>query len=295
MRTDHVDDDDILPVLARGQAEQFHRLIVRSLQQRHLPSRWNGNDSYDVDGATMGISNLAAIVAAAPAADWPEMVDHHIGVFADLKAQRPAGPQLHMLYPRIRRRRGERTCHYALEPAAGIEVVLAVDYPHYLTELESLDDVASLGAPEELWATALANLRTLPDPRYELVELDADSLPVELHAFQFEDYFGPSRLLLGHELLRRYLPRARHGYFIMIPDRHTLAVTPVTKEVVPQCNRLATIAQSLYESSPGATSPAVYHLGDADIIEEVAYITAENSAYIRLNEVMGAAMTGSAG
>ncbi|MGV0814910.1 hypothetical protein ABQF34_23345 [Mycolicibacterium boenickei] len=286
------DEDAVLPVLSHAQAQHFHTLIVRSLQQRGLPHSWNGDDSYDIGGDTLGVSNLAATVAAAPAVDWPAMVDHHVGLFVNIKSQRPPATQLHMLYPRIRRQHNGRSTDYALEPADGIEVVLAVDYPMYVTELDTLDDVASLGAPEYLWMTALANLRALPVPDHELVELDEGPLPVALHAFQFEDYFGPSRLLLRNEFSRHYLPPSEHGFLVIIPDRHTLAATPLAKDVVLQCNRLAAIAQSLYETSPGATSPSVYHLDIDDTIDEVAYISADDSVYIRLNETMGTAMAG---
>jgi hypothetical protein len=278
--------DEILPVLTSRQARRFHGLLQESFTRHDMTHQWNGDDSYTVDGLTFGLANLAAAVATSLEHERAAAVERHVGLFAEAQEHGLPDVSANMVYPRIRRSRGDQASDYPRRITDDIEVVLAVDYPHVVAEFDSLDELSHLGSADELWQLAFRNLRALPLPAEELIESDGESISSTIHAFQFDDYFGPSRLLLGNEFLCGYLTPNPFGLLVAIPDRHTMLVAAVTDNALLQCGELASITQSLYETSPGATSPSVYHLDTGGDIAEVAYITPDGSTYVRPNPTL---------
>ncbi|WP_319458141.1 MULTISPECIES: hypothetical protein [unclassified Mycobacterium] len=274
--------DTVLPVLTRSQAHDFHATLGRVLGQHRLEYRWNGDDSYTVDGVVFGLANLAAVVAREPAEEWTRHIDRHVSGFMALREDPTPKAELSIVYPRVRLARGDTETDYPVRGMVdGLEVVLALDHPHVVSELESLEYVADLGPWPVLWAAAMENLRALPDPHHEIVDVERDHGALPLHAFQFEDYFGPSRILMLREFVRPYFPNLRSGLLVAIPDRHTVLAVVVDDGALVACGELAAIAQNLFETSPGAITPSVYYLGSDDSVSMVAYLTEDGSTYVK--------------
>jgi hypothetical protein len=173
-------------------------------------------------------------------------------------------PSYDRLYPRIRR--GEGGDAYPRRIADGLEAVLAVADSH---RASTLDSVAALGPIDDAWATAMANLRGLPAPHHDVVGPASEPITLPIHVLEFDDFFGPSRLLLGTEFFARYVPSGPAGLLLSIPDRHTVLVAPATDHVAQRRNELAASARDLYELGAGAVSPFVYHLDTDDRLTEV--------------------------
>ena len=131
-----------------------------------------------------------------------------------------------------------------------------------------LDDLTSLEVVDALWTAALGNLDALPAPRHYMIEPDDEPVTHTIHVFEFDDHFGPSRVLRGTEFFERYVPSSPFGYLMAIPDRHTVLVAPAAAQPAAQIREIASLAADLYDLGPGAISPYVYHLrADNDIIE----------------------------
>jgi hypothetical protein len=173
-------------------------------------------------------------------------------------------PTYDRLYPRIRR--GSAGGTYPRRVADGLEAVLAVADSHRATILETVD---ALGPLDDLWAAALANLRALPPPHHDVVDSDSEPITLPIHVLEFEDFFGPSRLMIGTTFLAHYVPSGPAGLLVAIPDRHTLLVSPATDDVVLRHEELAATARELHELGAGAVSPRVYHLDADDQLTEV--------------------------
>lgn len=278
--------DAILPVLTRRQAARFHVLVRRALTRHATVHEWNDDDSYTVNEAVFGLANLAAVVAALPGDEWAAAIDRHVDLFVTTQEGPlpPASPD--MVLPRLRRTGDDHSDGYPRRLTDGLDIILALDYPQFVVELDTLESLTHLGTADEMWDVAMANLRALPEPESHITVPDGSTLRSTVWDFYFDDYFGPSRLLLGNEFCRRYVPTSAHGLLVAIPDRHSMLVTPVTDDLLPQCGELAAITQSLFETSPGATSPCVYHLDENGEITEVAYITTDGSTYFRPNATL---------
>jgi hypothetical protein len=172
-------------------------------------------------------------------------------------------PSHDRLYPRIRR--GEGGDAYPRRITDGLEAVLAVADSHRAI---TLDSVAALGPIDDVWATATANLRALPPPQHDVVGADSEPITLPIHVLEFDDFFGPSRLLIGTEFFAPYVPSGPAGLLVAVPDRHTVLVTPATGHVALRHDELAATARDLYELGVGAVSPFVYHLGADDQVTE---------------------------
>lgn len=194
----------------------------------------------------------------------------------------------------------------------GLELVLAVDTPHSVAMVGDLAQLAHLGTLDTLLAVALENLAALPDPAPEFIELggvdaasdgagpdgdgrpgggggtDGGETPPVVQLFEFDDYFGASRLLTLSAFVERNIGPAPHGVLAAIPDRHCLLVLVLDDSpALDRVNRLAAVADDLYRTSAGPVTPDVYfQLGDGPA-EPVAHLRDDGSLYVRATERFG--------
>jgi hypothetical protein len=167
------------------------------------------------------------------------------------------------VYPLLRRGPGAQPTSRHI--GGGLEAVLAVADQW---RSRPLDDLTGLEAVDALWGTALANLDALPSPRHYPIGPDDEPIAHTIHVLEFDDHFGPSRVLRGTEFFERYLPSSPLGFLIAIPDRHTVLVAPAAAQPAAHIREIASLAADLYDLGPGAISPHVYHLrADDDIVE----------------------------
>ncbi|NKZ73429.1 hypothetical protein GTA09_30565 [Rhodococcus hoagii] len=136
-----------------------------------------------------------------------------------------------------------------------MEVVFAVDYPQYVSEIGDATALAHIGGVADLWPVAMANLRALPAPEHEVIPLvdeEPDKFP--LHVFFCDDYFGASRILLVAEIVDAVLGAgfsSEHGLLVSIPHRHLMLVYVVEdSRTLVGCTRLTSIARTSSTRAP---------------------------------------------
>lgn len=292
---DDTDPDPDLPVLTRTQARRFHEELAKVFEAYRLAHHYDGGDAYTVDDGKFGLSNLAAFVAREPAEQWSRLVGDHVRTYIEVRHSAELEIALSQLHLRVRPQGGQQADYPFRDKIDGLEVVFAIDYPQYVTELDKLEMISHLGDLDLLIVSAYRNLHALPEPEHQIVPVDRGDETYALHVFQFDDYFGPSRILYLSQFVEPYIEHAPHGLLVIIPDRHTLAVQVVDERAMMAAGAMADIAQNLYETSPGATTPNVYHLSTDGSLTLVAYVTemdGDQAIYLAPNAELSSVMFG---
>lgn len=286
--------DPILPALTRAQAVRFHERVQAAFNRRGLNAVYQGDDAYLVGDDVFGVSNLSVAVAGEDESEWDRLMDRHFDALLAQLAQRLEPATTGQIYLRVRPSRKDEAEDYPCRGIVdGMEVVFAVDYPQYVSEIGDAAALAALGSVDDLWPVAMANLRALPAPEHEVIDLvdeEPDNFP--LHVFFCDDYFGASRILFVDEVVDAVLGAgfsSEHGLLVAIPHRHLLLVYVVEdSQALIGCSRLVSIVQDQFDTSAGAVTSSVFYRGTDGSLTEVAYLTEDGRAYVNPTAEMAA-------
>ncbi|RUP40360.1 MAG: hypothetical protein EKK60_03970 [Gordonia sp. (in: high G+C Gram-positive bacteria)] len=283
-----LDDQDVeLTPLSIGRRHVLHLMFEHSLDAAGLPWCYDGGDYYDVDGRIRaGLAGIARIVANAPLAHWQGIVDERIGHIGEVLSSEDKAPTLDRLYPRLRVQQSNGQADYPLTGVIdGLEVLLAIDSPRSVSLVQDPRQLAPLGPLERLFAAAEENLAALPVPAPDPVEVEAGDRPLTIFAFEFDDYFGASRLLHVADLVREHIGPAPHGVVASIPDRQVLMIAVLDEgPALGTINTFASVTQGVYDSADGPVSREVYYQRDDNPAQPIAHLQDDDTVYVKVTE-----------
>lgn len=241
------------------------------------------------DGETFGLHNVSVLASRVREKEWPQVVGDHLdGLLDKPDTSGPPDPGAVLVKLRRREEMPEVPDYDAVEPVPGVMAIVAVDHPQVVVEALRLPE----GIPdvETAMRLALANLSALPPPEHGTRLLDDADESSRVHFFVSDDFFGASRLLILHEVLSRAgVATGPGGLLIAIPNRHVIAVHPMTGPgVVPALNWLVRFAQDDFDTQPGSVSPLVYHL-TADGLSSVVTRVGESGHEVVVEGAFGEA------
>ncbi|TWS18246.1 hypothetical protein FK529_16215 [Tsukamurella asaccharolytica] len=248
------------------------------------------HDAYRIDDAICGLANLASGVAHVDEADWPEEVHQWLAGLDRIRKVRASEVTEANIYPRLTR----NAVPDASDPAypvtglvPGLSLIFAADYPTHVSGLPASALFTHVGELEEVGRISINNLHRLPVPDPDLVDLEIDGSDRPVVAFEFDDFFAPSRLLYASTFAAEHLTPSDHGFLAAAPTRDVLLFLPVDADnILNQVNVFASTVDNLYRSGPGSACEITYHLSPAGDLDAVASLTAENSLYFRPNEYL---------
>lgn len=286
-------DTDFFPLepLSRAQTLHLRDTVERVCVARGLACTARGRDAYLIDDAICGLANLASRVADVDEDDWYQEVHLWLANLDRIRQVRASEVTAQNIYPRLTRsaRTADADADYPVEGILpGMSMILAADYPTHVSELPKAALFAHLGEALEVGRIAVNNLHRLPVPEPDLVDLEIDGSDVQVVAFEFEDYFAPSRLLYAATFAAEHVPPAEHGFLVAAPTRDVLLFLPVDGDnILNQMNVFASTVDNLYKGGPGATCELTYHLTPTGAIDFVACVTDEDTLYFKPNDYLG--------
>lgn len=208
---------------------------------------------------TLGFASLSTLVAGAPAADWPDVVDQYLTRILELGANSPPeldGPTeeiLDRIYLRLLERPESRADlpAYAEEVIPGLLLLFAFDLPDAMAYL--IDEHVQRHGFDRLYDAGMENLcRELPD-RYA----EADGV----YVLQGSDYVGSMVLIIGWVIEAvTGLTETPHGALVAMPARDQL-IFHVPRDlagVMRAMEEMARLAGEWYAESSHGLSPRVY-------------------------------------
>lgn len=253
----------VLTPLTFGQAARLVRLAEAAATKRGFALRYDGAGALtpiddQPDQPTAGLGNLALKVAGLPRQQWRAAVNDHFDQMPMLsELLTPPEDLENKLYLRL-------VCAAAQDPAT------VRDAPEFLPGLVTAPalyagravamyfDVNHLGITlEEATRIGLANLRRLHD-EVETMRLFGVDLSVLTGGM-----FTASRALVFDTVLREslHVEDPTFGCLVALPSRDKLLIHVLQDETAPDALKLlATCAAELFNTSPGAVSPHVYHV-----------------------------------
>jgi hypothetical protein len=276
-----------LPLLSSEQAAALHQLAEQAFQTYGVPAQADGYGSVIAGDWVYGLSNLSRLVAAAPWAEWPSIVDAHVAVVAAANDtdsdDEDVRPDQWLLKLRPVADLPMELDFDAPSGLPGIAAVPAIDFPTYVRELLGIDQVRRFADLDDFQRQALANLRALPAPEVTPVTPDESDPGNVVFAMTSDDYYGAARFLVLDHLIRAQLKAElpEHGCVIAIPNRHMLLVHPVTGAgVFTAIPAMVNIAQSAYAESPGPVSEHLYFVSAEGHAQQLTHRQAEQVAIV---------------
>lgn len=234
-----------------------------------------------MDGRSYSLTNIAAILGVIPRRRWTAAVAEHVDAL--LAAGRNRAPESladieALVLPRLTPTgalagNGYLAPGYARPFAPDLHVLAALDYPTHVSTLGAEAALDAFGGWSTVMPLAIRNLRALDAPDHEVVHGDDTRTDSDVYVFESEDYHGATRVLLITELLAAYagVEAPRHGSLVVIPDRHLLAIHPISGPgLVSATQLLVDIALTEYGDSPGRMSPHVYYHAPDGTVEQIS-------------------------
>jgi hypothetical protein len=234
------------------------RETLRELGATEVGEERNGTiEVVPPDGSpiSVGLTNLAQIVASEPEARWKAIARGQFAALLDPdgrpESAAEAVPALRLrllpagysaMLPKVRAR----------PVAPGLDVGLFVDLPRTVVSVNT-DNLARWGLAEDrAWSLAEANTRR------ERVDVDRVSGPgdTELRLLQGEHFFAATHALW----LDEHVPcDPELGALVGIPSRHAVGAHAIrSMEVAHVVPVLAQWTQDRYRAGPGSVSPELY-------------------------------------
>lgn len=252
--------DSVLPTLDAAAADRLLALARGHLASRGVETTIDAGFLRAPDGETFGLHNVAARAAQLREREWPALVAAHLDSPLD-KPDVDGPPDPGSVLVRLHRPEdmGGVPEYPAPEILPGVLGVVAIDTPTHVAEPMELPE----GIPDVRTAFELAvrNLRELPPPAHQSLQVDEADPTSRVHVFAADDFFGASRLLVLDDVLAAagvVVPPG--GLLVAAPFRHVLAVLPVAGPgVIPALSWLVGMAAGEFESQPGPITPHVYH------------------------------------
>jgi len=267
-------------------AEEWARFITTlaaDLDRRGIKHRFDidtGCVHCDVAGSVpnvLGLQNLAQVCRGRPREAWAEAVRHHFDVALDVKDGRAAEElardwSLAREKVKLRLYREESLPEVPLvtwHVADGLVAVLTFDLPATVISVRASDRETWAVDDEELYETALDNVRNEGLLDANKIEVGAATNVVVLeggrtffaasHALFLEDY------LMNESLVGTAGFQGEYGAVIAIPQRHVVIYHPIDDlRVVAAIQSMLVTAANMYAEGPGSISPDLYWLPPDD-------------------------------
>ncbi len=225
----------------------------------------------------LGLQNLAQVCRGRPREAWAEATRHHFDVAFDVKDGRAAEElakdwSLAREKIKLRLYREENLPAVQLvtwHVAEGLVAVLTFDLPDTVISVRASDRETWAVDDEELYDTALDNVRNegLLDGN-KVVVGDATSVVVleggrtffaASHALFLEDY------LMNESLVGTGGYQGEYGAVIAIPQRHVVIYYPIDDlRVLGAIQSMLVTAANMFAEGPGSISPDLYWLPPDD-------------------------------
>ncbi|GAA1096065.1 hypothetical protein [Tsukamurella spumae] len=287
-------DTDFTPLepLSGAQTRSLRDTVERVCLARGLACTPHGRDAYLIGDAICGLANLASRVARVDEDDWYEEVHQWLANLDRIRQVRASEVTAENIYPRLTRSvdTADPDVNYPVEGLIpGLSMIFAADYPTHVSELPAASLFAHLGDTLNVGRMAVNNLHRLPVPAADFVDLEIDGSNNPVIAFEFDDFFAPSRLLYAGTFAKEHLAPSEHGFLVAAPTRDVLLFLPVDGDnILNQVNVFASTVDNLYTGGPGATCELTYHLTPNGGIDFVACVTNEGELYFRPNDYLSA-------
>jgi hypothetical protein len=261
----------------------FMTTLSADLDRRSLTHRFDidtGCVHVDVTGAVpnvLGLQNLAQVCRGRPRDAWAEAVRHHFDVAFDVKDGRAAEELakdwgLAREKVKLRLYREESLPDVPLvtwHVAEGLVAVLTFDLPETVMSVRASDRETWEVDDEELYETALDNVRNEGLLTGNKVDVGGSTSVVVLegggtffaasHALFLEDY------LMNESLVGTAGFQGEYGAVIAIPHRHVVIYHPIDDlRVVGAIQSMLVSAANMYAEGPGSISPELYWLPPDD-------------------------------
>jgi hypothetical protein len=225
----------------------------------------------------LGLQNLAQICRARPREAWADAVRHHFDVAFDVKDGATA-EELAKDWSLAREKVKLRLYLEESLPsvplvtwhvAEGLVAVLTFDLPETVISVRAADRETWDVDDEELYETALENVRReglltsnkvdVGDAASVVVLEGGDTFFGASHALFLEDY------LMNESLVGTAGFQGEHGAVIAIPHRHVVIYHPIDDlGVVAAIKSMLVSAANMYAEGPGSISPELYWLPPDD-------------------------------
>ena len=275
---------DWASMLAAEEWAWFITTLAADLERRAITHRIDidaGCVNVEVPGPVpnvLGLQNLAQICRGRPREAWAEAIRHHFDVALDVKDGTTAEElakdwTLAREKVKLRLYREENlppavplvTWHVA----EGLVAVLAFDLPDTVISVRAADRATWVVDDEELYETALDNVRNEGLLDANKIEVgDATSVVVleggrtffaASHALFLEDY------LMNESLLGSGGFQGEYGAVIAIPQRHVVIYHPIDDlRVLGAIQSMLVTAANMFAEGPGSISPELYWLPPDD-------------------------------
>lgn len=256
---------DWAPFMTGEEYAAFSEVLAADLRRRGWTWR-QADDGLFVDGvpgaepAEYGLTNIAQLCAAIERSTWPTTIAEHFDHLASLREPAAADAADEMAWDRVRDliklrlfaadvAAQHEMVAYPLAP--GLAATLAVDFPTTVATPRR-DGIGEWPPVDELYAVGLANLRTEPAPRVEVV-----GDPLAPIAVMIDDsFFTAARLLLLPDGVDM---GGAPDAIVAVPNRHTLLVHPLRDaNAVRAVTMMVQFAAKMFEDGPGSIVPDVY-------------------------------------
>ncbi|MCL3860769.1 hypothetical protein [Actinotalea sp. K2] len=258
--------DGALPELTVDQAARLASTARQAFAECGVETVIGDGALHGADGNVLGLSNLAQIAAGTPEREWPSLLRRHAQVMVaaqelpvpqDLDAVRDQVflrvlPAADLPFPVVD----------PLMSVGDLVGVLSIDYPEHISTLTRAEDIERLGGRDAVHEVAHTNLLGLrADTVTVLGGDDPDQGTVHL---SLGGFFNASRMFVLDAVLRQDfgLESPSHGVLVAVPNRHVLAVHPLTGiDCVQAVQTLVALARG-ESDRPGGVSPHVYYWRD---------------------------------
>lgn len=279
-----------------GEWAWFVTTLAADLDRRGLTHRFDvdaGCVHVEVTGPVpnvLGLQNLAQLCRGRPREAWAEAVRQHFDVAFDVKDGRAAEElardwSLAREKVKLRLYREDNLPDVPLvtwRVAEGLVAVLTFDLPETVISVRAADRATWAVGDEELYETALDNVRNEGLLGANEIEVgDATSVVVleggrtffaASHALFLEDY------LMNESLMGSGRFQGEYGAVVAIPQRHVVIYHPIDDlRVIAAIQSMLVTAANMFAEGPGSISPDLYWLppGDHDTEDVLVHLPCE--------------------
>lgn len=280
--------DPALHPLAVADGEVLHLMFREALSHAGLPWTFDRDrGTYEIAGqGQLTLGTLAALVGRCARQNWPAVVEERVTNIAATMASMDTAPTIEQMFPRLQVQRSDDDTPYPITGLVrGLEVLVGIDTPHSVKLVPDLEHVVDLGlgSLEEVMAAAFANLDGLPIPYPEVVTSEEGAITVCI--FEFEDYFGASRLLTLPRVVHDRIGDAPFGVLAAIPDRQCLMVVVLDDgPALPALSWFSGLVRETFDDTHGPISAFVYHQCGDGPVEPVARRHKDGTLQIAVSE-----------
>lgn len=263
-----VQPDPALPMFTDSRvAGRFAQLAREVFAEHGLECTYADGHLRGADGHSYGLTNVALLAASGDRRAWRGLLHQHVQGIVTAHAapkQRELASVADRLHLRLWAAGDARPAPgAAVTLGGGLMGLACIDHPQYVETLTGAGEIELLGGWEGVRAAALTNLSRLRGDHVITVGESPQSA-VQLSTGGF---FNASRVFTMEHLLREdFLVEApSHGVLFVVPNRHVVAVHPVTGEgMFAAIPALLEVARREH-AAPGAVSPAVWFWCDGAV------------------------------